>query len=92
MDRMMLVPEFKQKFIDLLYEVSAEDSHWNFERCSQQFLTWKSMLEPYAASPDLHDKISQKHWDDYTWQPGGYSLTNFSNNIYDATRYAIRGE
>ncbi len=92
MDRMLLVPEFKQKFIDLLYEVSAEDSYWNFERCSQQFLDWKAMLESYAASPDLHDKISQKYWGDYTWQPGGYSLTSYSNNIYDATRYAIRGE
>jgi hypothetical protein len=47
------------------------------------------MLEPYAASPDLHDKISQKYWGDYTWQPGGYSLTNYSNNIFDATRNAI---
>ena len=92
MDRMLLVPEFKQKFIELLYEVSDENSYWNFERCSQQFLDWKAMLEPYAASPDLHDKISQKYWGDYTWQPDGYSLTNFSNNIYDATRYAIRGE
>lgn len=92
MDRMLLVPEFKQKFIELLYEVSAEDSYWNFERCSQQFLDWKAMLEPYAASPDLHDKISQKYWGDYTWQPGGYSLTSYSNNIFDATRYAIRGE
>jgi len=89
MDRMLLVPEFKQKFIELLKEVSAEDSYWNFERCSQQFLAWKSMLEPYAASPDLHDKISQKYWGDYTWQPGGYSLTNYSNNIFDATRNAI---
>ena len=92
MDRMMLVPEYKQKFIDLLLEVSAEDSYWNFERCSQQFLDWKAMLEPHAASPDLHDKISQKYWGDYTWQPGGYSLTNYSNNIFDATRYAISGE
>ena len=89
MDRMLLVPEFKQKFIELLKEVSAEDSYWNFERCSQQFLAWKAMLEPYAASPDLHDKISQKYWGDYTWQPGGYSLTNYSNNIFDATRNAI---
>jgi len=89
MDRMLLVPGFKQKFIELLKEVSAEDSYWNFERCSQQFLAWKAMLEPYAASPDLHDKISQKYWGDYTWQPGRYSLTNYSNNIYDATRNAI---
>ena len=92
MDRMLLVPEFKQKFIELLYEVSDENSYWNFERCSQQFLNWKAMLEPYAASPHLHDKISQKYWGDYTWQPSGYSLTSYSNNIYDATRYAIRGE
>ena len=92
MDRMLLVPEFKEKFIDLLLEVSAEDSYWNFERCSQQFLDWRTMLEPHAASPDLHDKISQKYWGDYTWQPSGYSLTSYSNNIYDATRYAIRGE
>ena len=92
MDRMLLVPEFKQKFIDLLYEVSDEKSYWNFERCSKQFLDWRTMLESYAKSPDLHDKISQKYWGDYTWQPEGYSLTNYFNNIYDATRYAIRGE
>ena len=87
-----LSKEFKQKFIELLYEVSDENSYWNFERCSQQFLDWKAMLEPYAESPDLHDKISQKYWGDYTWEPDGYSLTNYSNNIFDATRYAIRGE
>jgi len=89
MDRMLLVPEFKQKFIELLKEVSAEDSEWTFERCSQQFLSWKVMLESYVWSPDLDYHIGQSGFNDYTWQPSGYSLTNYSNNIFDATRNAI---
>ena len=89
MDRMLLVPEFKQKFVDYLLEVSAEDSYWNFERCSQQFLYWKTMLEPYANSSDLDWHLGDRYFGDWPWQPSGYSLINESNNIFDATRDAI---
>ena len=86
MDKMLLVPEYKERFIELLLEVSAKDSYWNFDSCSKQFLYWKTMLEPYLASRDLDNRISAKFWGDYTWRPGGYSVTSRMNNVFDATR------
>ena len=89
-DRMLLVPEYKQKLIDYLLEVTAEDSQWNFERCSNQFLDWKIMLEPYTYSPNLDWHVGSCYFSDYTWQPEGYSLTNYNNNIWDATRESFK--
>lgn len=90
MERLFMVPEYKEKFADLLKEVSAQDSEWNFEDCSKRFLSWKDMVEPYLYSSDLTGNLGILYWGDYTWQPNGYSLTNKSNNIYDATRMYIR--
>ena len=86
MDKLLLVPEYKQKFTDYLLEVSAETSAWNFTDCSALFLKWKAMVEPYLNSTDLEGHVATKSWGDYTWKPSGYSLTTESNNIYDATR------
>ena len=49
MDRLFMVPEYKEKFSDLLKEVSAQDSEWNYEDCSKRFLDWKTMVEPYLS-------------------------------------------
>ncbi len=95
MDRMLLVPEYKQKFIDYLLQVTAEDSEWNYERCSKQFTDWIDMLNPYVNSPDLvyrygNTTIGADGFWDGTWQPEGYSLTNYNNNIWDATRESFK--
>ena len=90
MDKLFEVPEYKEKFAELLKEVSAEDSEWNFDDCSKRFLNWKTMVSPYLNSPDLNGRQGTLSWGDYTWQPGGYSLTTESNNIYDATRLFFR--
>lgn len=89
MDRLFMVPEYKEKFAKLLKEVSDKDSEWNFEKCSARFLAWKDMVSPYLNSPDITGRQGVTSWGDYTWQPGGYSLTNESNNIFDATRMYI---
>ncbi|MCR4736149.1 MAG: CotH kinase family protein [Treponema sp.] len=86
MDKLLSVPEYKERFKELLLEVSSKDSYWNFETCKAQFLSWKSMLDPYLASRDLDFHNSVLSWNDYTWRPGGMSLTNRSNNVFDATR------
>ena len=90
MDRILLVPEYKEKFSKYLLEVCAEDSEWTFERCSQQFLYWKYMLQPYAYSPDLDYHIGTNDFSDGTWQPRGYSFTNEYDNLFDATREAFQ--
>ena len=89
MDRMLLVPEYKQKFTELLLEVSAEDSEWTYDRAYSQFSYWRSMLEPYANSSDLDWHLGDRYFGDWPWQPSGYSLMNEDNNIFDATRDAI---
>lgn len=86
MDRLLLVPEYKEKLVKYLLEVSAEDSEWTYSKCSQRFLDWKTMIDPYLNSPDLDGHISTKGTWYGTWRPEGYSLTDFGNNIYDATR------
>ncbi len=90
MDKIFMVPEYKEKFAQLLKEVSAVDSEWTFEKCSQRFLDWKEMVSPYLYSPDLTGRQGTLSWGDYTWQPGGYSLTKKSNNLFDATRFYFR--
>lgn len=90
MDKLFMVPEYKEKFKQLLLEVSAADSEWSFEKCSQRFLDYKAMVEPYLRSPDLTGRQGVTGWEDYTWQPGGYSLTNKSNNLFDATSMYLR--
>lgn len=86
MDKLLMVPEYQKRFKELLLEVSSKDSFWNFEDCKEQFLYWKKMVEPYLASRDLDSRNSVKAWNDFTWCPGGYSLTYKSNNVFDATR------
>ncbi len=90
MDRLFMVPEYKQKFAKILLEISDKDSEWTFEKCSARFLAYKAMVEPYLNSPDITGRQGVTGWGDYTWQPGGYSLTNESNNIFDATRMWFR--
>ncbi len=89
-DKLLMVPEYKTKFVNYLLEVSEEDSEWNFEKCSQRFLNWKDMVGPYLYSSDLTGKLSTLYWGDYDWQPGGNSLISEGNNIYDATSFYFR--
>ena len=90
MDRLLMVPEYKEKFKQLLLEVSDKDSEWNFDDCSKRFLEYKALVSGSLYSPDLTGNMGTLYWGDYTWQPGGYSLTNKSNNLFDATRLYIR--
>ena len=90
MDKLLLVPEYKERFAELLKEVSAEDSEWTFDKCSQRFLDYKALVSGALYSPDLTGRQGTLSWGDYTWQPDGYSLTKKSNNIFDATRLYIR--
>ena len=90
MDKLLKVPEYKAKFSKLLLQVSAEDSYWNFDDCSKQFLYWKNLVSPYLNSNDLEGHIAVKKWNDYTWQPSGYSLTDKNTNIFDATRESFQ--
>ena len=91
-DKLLMVPEYKAKFVNYLLEVSAENSEWNFEDCSARFLAWKDMVKPYLYSEDLKDgRQGTLEWGDWTtWQPSGYSLTNRANNVFDATRLFFR--
>ena len=87
MDKLIQVPEYKQKFIDYLLEVSSNE-YWNYERCSQLFKNWGDMCSPYLYSPDLNCRyIGVNHfYTDYIWCNSGYSLVHKYNNLYDATR------
>ncbi|MCR4953059.1 MAG: CotH kinase family protein [Treponema sp.] len=90
-DKLLKVPEYKQKFIELLLEVSAENSEWTFEKGSERFLNWKSMVEPYLYSSDLAaGHCGTLNWYDSSWGPSGYKLTEYANNLYDATRFYFR--
>ncbi len=91
-NKLLMVPEYKAKFVNYLLEVSAEDSEWNFEDCSARFLAWKDMVQPYLYSEDLKDgRQGTLSWGDWnTWKPEGYSLTNKSNNVFDATSLFFR--
>lgn len=89
MDKLLSVPEYKQKFVDYLLEVSTND-YWNYETGSTQFLYWESMVSPYLNSPDLDYHIGVNSFNDYTWCPSGYSLTREINNLFDATTTSFR--
>lgn len=90
MDKLLLVPEYKEKFTDLLLEL-CQNEYWNFERCSQLFLNWGAMVAPYINSPDLNytglGVNAFADWD--TWNQEGCSLTRKSNNIFDDTTESI---
>ncbi|MBR5401929.1 MAG: hypothetical protein IK102_08970 [Treponema sp.] len=85
-DKMLQVPEFKDKLAYYLRQVSNNE-YWQFERCSALFQKWGAMCSPYLDSPDLDFHIGVNNFNaDYTWNPGGLSLINKGNNIYDFTR------
>lgn len=90
MDKLLQVPEYKQKFKDYLLEVSSNE-YWSYDRCSKLFLDWGSMCGPYLFSPDLDcTYIGVDHFfTDYIWCNYGYSLTKQYNNLYDATRQSF---
>ena len=87
MDKLLQVPEYKQKFREYLLEVSSNE-YWSYERCSRQFLDWGQMCRPYLFSPDLDfNYIGVNYFfTDMIWGNPGYSLVNEHNNLYDATR------
>ncbi len=86
MDKLLAVPEYKAKFAKYLMDFSAEDSYWNFGRCSRQFRSWVRMIGPYLKSKDLSYRgVGVSEFRDHTWQPGGYFLTE-EPNVFDATR------
>lgn len=90
-DRLLSVPEYKEKFKNYLLDLTSEKSLWNYKRCSGIFNNWKKMLSPYLNSPDLNfTGLGVQSFEDYTWRPGGYSVINKENNIYDATRESIK--
>lgn len=89
MDKLLLVPEYKQKFVDYLLEVSTND-YWNYEAGSSQFLYWESMVSPYLNSLDLDYHIGVNSFNDYTWRPSGYYLTRETNNLFDATTTSFK--
>ena len=88
-DKFLKVPEYKEKYINLLQEVSAEDSEWNARLCTSRFNEWKIMVSPYLYSSDLDYHIGVNGFWDGTWCPSGYSLAYETNNIYDATHEAF---
>lgn len=89
MDKLLSVPEYKQKFTEYLLEVSTND-YWSYTVGSSQFLYWESMISPYLNSPDLDYHIGVKSFNDYTWCPSGYFLTTEKNNLFDATTNSFK--
>lgn len=85
MDKLLQVPEYRQLFKDLLKEVSSSENEWNYEKCSQRWRDYWSMVGPYLNSPDLSDHVCTKgYWDNvYNFSK---SLVNKENNLYDYTR------
>lgn len=90
MDKLLSVPEYKEKFKELLLEL-CRNEYFTFERCSQIFLDWGTMVTPYINSPDLcYTGLGVSQFADWgTWNQAGCSLTNKSNNIFDDTRRSI---
>lgn len=90
MDKLLSVPEYKEKFKELLLELCQND-YFKFERCSQMFLDWGTMVSPYINSPDLcYTGLGVNQFADWnTWNQSGCSLTNKANNIFDDTRRSI---
>lgn len=88
-DKLLSVPEYKQKFVNYLLEVST-NNYWNFEAGSTKFLYWENMISSYLNSPDLDYHIGIGSFNDYTWTPSGYYLTSKSNNIYEATTASFK--
>lgn len=90
MDRLLSVPEYKEKFREILLEV-CQNEYFTFNRCSQLFLNWGAMVGPYINSPDLsYTGLGVNQFaDNYTWNQEGCTLTNKANNIFDDTRRSI---
>lgn len=90
MDKLLSVPEYKEKFKEALLEV-CQNEYFTFERCSKMFLDWGAMVSPYINSPDLcYTGLGVNQFADWgTWNQEGCSLTNKSNNFFDDTRRAV---
>ncbi len=90
MDKLLSVPEYKEKFKELLLEL-CQNEYFKFERCSQIFLDWGAMVTPYINSPDLcYTGLGVNQFADWTtWNQAGCSLTNKFNNFFDDTRLSI---
>ena len=90
MDKLLSVPEYKEKFKDLLLELCQND-YFKFERCSQMFLNWGNMVAPYINSQDLsYQGLGVNQFADWnTWNQEGCSLTHKYNNFFDDTRRSI---
>ena len=84
-DKLLLVPEYEQKFKDTLIEV-LNNKYWDYEACSKLFLDWGEMVRPYLNSPDLNfDYVGTNETGYYGWKPY-CSLVDEENNLYDMTR------
>ncbi len=90
MDKLLQVPEYKEKFINYLLEVSSNE-YWTFERGSSVFTTWGNMCNFYMQNADVDYHIGAKEFNDDWggWNPGGYHLTQ-EPDVYDETRNYFR--
>ena len=90
MDKLLQVPEYKEKFVNYLLEVSSNE-YWSFERAGSVFTTWGNMCNFYMQNADVDYHIGAREFADYgSWGPSGYSLLNYDNNVFDYTSYYFR--
>ncbi len=89
MDKLLKVPEFKEKFVNYLLDVTSNE-YWDSDRCAKIFQDWGAMCGSYMHSPDLDFHIGDSDFSDkYSWNPSGYALFH-EPNIFDATSYYFR--
>ena len=89
MDKLLSVPQYREKFKDYLLEVT-DNEYWETERCQSLFRTWGAMCNSYMNSPDLNFHIGVSEFRDMTsWNPEGFSIFG-EPNVFDATYYYLR--
>ncbi len=86
LDKLLSVPAYRDKYKSYLLELTS-NTYWSYDTASALFSKWRTMVSPYLNTPDLNFTGLGTNSTSYgTWQPGGFSLIDKGNNIYDATR------
>lgn len=95
MDRLLEVPEYKEKFTSTLLEFSSQDkdSPWNKEKNFALWRKWHSQVKDYANKSDIRgwpNIGATGLYDDGGWKAKKHYLTIERDNYYDQITKNLR--
>lgn len=94
-DRLLEVPEYKEKFKETLLEVSSQDkkSPWNKDNCIKWWKKMHTQVAPFVPTKNMTgwpNINSVGLWDDGGWKEKKHFLTRKEDNYYEQMSKNIR--